>query len=381
MRKEITFDRFVRGALGVAGIALAIYILNLLSDVLLPFFIGWVFAYMLYPLVKFFQYKLRLRSRVVSIILAGIVVLAVLGGILWLVIPPIISETIRFKDVIIEFITTRWGESEITYHIKAFFQTHVDQNSILQLLHEKNIMEAANSAINQALDVVYKTVDIVIGVIASLITLLYMFFILLDYEKISNGWIKLVPKKNRRFAGRLAHDVEHGMNAYFRGQALVAFLVGVLFSIGFLIIDFPMAIGLGLFIGLLNLVPYLQVVGFIPTILLAMIKAAETGQNLWLILLLAAIVFIVVQTIQDMILVPKIMGKLMGLNPAIILLSLSIWGSLLGIIGLIIALPLTTMILSYYKQYIDYNEKQWQKRHRNLVEKAEKESFLKKSEE
>lgn len=365
----------------MAGVALAIYILNLLSDVLLPFFIGWVFAYMLYPLVKFFQYKLRLRSRVVSIILAGIVVLTVLGGILWLVIPPIISETIRFKDVIIEFITTRWGESEITYQIKTFFQTHVDQNSILQLLHEKNIMEAANSAINQALDVVYKTVDIVIGVIASLITLLYMFFILLDYEKISNGWIKLVPKKNRRFAGRLAHDVEHGMNAYFRGQALVAFLVGVLFSIGFLIIDFPMAIGLGLFIGLLNLVPYLQVVGFIPTILLAMIKAAETGQNLWLILLLAAIVFIVVQTIQDMILVPKIMGKLMGLNPAIILLSLSIWGSLLGIIGLIIALPLTTMILSYYKQYIDYNEKQWQKRHRNLVEKAEAESFLKKSEE
>lgn len=381
MRKEITFDRFVRGALAIAGIALAIYILNLLSDVLLPFFIGWVFAYMLYPLVKFFQYKLHLHSRVISIILSGIVVLAVLGGILWLVIPPIISETIRFKDVIIEFITTRWGESEITYHIKTFFQTHVDQNSILQLLHEKNVMEAANSAINQALDVVYKTVDIVIGVIASLITLLYMFFILLDYEKISNGWIKLVPKKNRRFAGRLAHDVEHGMNAYFRGQALVAFLVGVLFSIGFLIIDFPMAIGLGLFIGMLNLVPYLQVVGFIPTILLAMIKAAETGQNLWLILLLAAIVFIVVQTIQDMILVPKIMGKLMGLNPAIILLSLSVWGSLLGIIGLIIALPLTTLILSYYKQYIDYNEKQWQKRHRNLVEKAEKESFLKKSEE
>lgn len=355
MRKEITFDRFVRGGLGIAGTALAIYILNLLSDVLLPFFIAWVFAYMLYPLVKFFQYKLRLRSRVVSIILSGIVVLAVLTGIFWLVIPPIISETIRFKDVILEFISARWGDSVITEQVKLFFQTHVDQNSILQLLHEKNIMEAAKSAVNQALDVVYKTVDIVFGIIASLITLLYMFFILLDYEKLSNGWIKLVPKKNRRFAGRLAHDVEHGMNAYFRGQALVAFLVGILFSIGFLIIDFPMAIGLGLFIGLLNLVPYLQVIGFIPTILLALIKAADTGENFWLILLLACIVFIVVQTIQDMILVPKIMGKLMGLNPAIILLSLSIWGSLLGIIGLIIALPLTTLILSYYKQYIDYN--------------------------
>ena len=161
-RKEITFDRFVRGALGTAGVALAIYIINLLSDVLLPFFIGWVFAYMLYPLVKFFQYTLRLRSRVISIILAGIVVLAVLTGIFWLVIPPIISETIHFKDVILEFISTRWGDSVITEQITLFFQTHVDQNSILQLLHEKNIVEAAKSAVIQAMAEVYKTVDIVI---------------------------------------------------------------------------------------------------------------------------------------------------------------------------------------------------------------------------
>ena len=62
------------------------------------------------------------------------------------------------------------------------------------------------------------------------------------------------------------NDVKVSMNQYFRGQSLVAFCVGILFCIGFLIIDFPLAIPLGLFIGLLNMVPYLQIVGFIPTI-------------------------------------------------------------------------------------------------------------------
>jgi predicted PurR-regulated permease PerM len=148
-----------------------------------------------------------------------------------------------------------------------------------------------------------------------------------------------------------------GMNKYFRGQALVAFCVGVLFCIGFLIIDFPLAIGLGIFVGILNLVPYLQIVAFAPTILLAILKAADTGENFWIIILSATAVFVIVQIIQDGFIVPKIMGKITGLNPAIILLSLSIWGSLMGFVGLIIALPLTTLIISYYERFILGHEK------------------------
>jgi predicted PurR-regulated permease PerM len=67
-------------------------------------------------------------------------------------------------------------------------------------------------------------------------------------------------------------------------------------------------------------------------------------------------VYIIVQAIQDLFLTPKIMGKYMGLNPAIILLSLSIWGSLLGLVGLIIALPLTTLLIAYYNRYINGNQ-------------------------
>ena len=94
-----------------------------------------------------------------------------------------------------------------------------------------------------------------------------------------------------------------------------------------------------------------------PAILLAIVKAADTGQNFWFIMLLVLIVFAVVQIIQDTFLTPKIMGHVTGLHSAIILLSLSIWGSLLGILGMIIALPLTTLSINYYQKFVIRKEK------------------------
>ena len=90
----------------------------------------------------------------------------------------------------------------------------------------------------------------------------------------------------------------------------------------------------------------------VTVVLLALVKGAESDSNFWLVLLGCFIVFLVVQGIQDLFLVPKIMGKAMGMNPAVILLALSIWGSLLGIVGMIIALPITTLLISYYKRFV-----------------------------
>ena len=113
-----------------------------------------------------------------------------------------------------------------------------------------------------------------------------------------------------------------------------------------------MAIGLGIMIGLMSLIPYVHTLALIPIVFLSALKAADTGMNFWLVLASALAVFAIVQVITDMVLVPKIMGKAMGLNPAVLLLSLSVWGSLLGFLGLIIALPLTTLIIAYYQRYV-----------------------------
>ena len=190
------------------------------------------------------------------------------------------------------------------------------------------------------------------GGVSWLIVLLYVLFIMLDYERLMLSFKQLVPYSHRQRTFRIAGDIKNTMQRYFRGQFLIAMLVGLMFAAGFLLIDLPMGVALGLFIGVLNLVPYLQLISLPITAVLCMIWTMTTGGSFWLIFWEAMAVYVGVQCIQDLLLTPKIMGKAMGLNPAVILLSLSIWGSLLGFMGFIIALPLTTLILSYYNLYI-----------------------------
>ena len=352
LEREITFDRVVRWMIAALVATAAVWLLGRLSSVLLPFFIAWILAYMLYPFVIFLQNRCRLRYRVVSIAVALLVVLAVLTLAAFLVVPPIIEESVRLSKLITVYFHDTLASSELLQNVQNMLLNYANDDSLMKLIQHSSVMDVAENLVLQVWDFLSGTINFAIGLLGSLVVLLYLFFILMDYEKISEGWIRFIPAGKRDFAGMVVKDVKDGMNAYFRGQSLIALLVGILFSIGFLIIDFPMAIGLGLFIGVLNLIPYLQMVGFIPTVILALVKAADTGQSFWVIILCALAVFAVVQAIQDMYLTPRIMGHVMGLNPAIILLSLSVWGSLLGIIGLIIALPLTTLLTSYYRRFI-----------------------------
>lgn len=351
-QKKITFDSFIRGVLSGVVIIAILYLLNRLSGVLLPFFIAWLIAYLTYPMVIFYQNRLRLRSRVLSI-LAVMLTLVVLDGIAFsFFVPPMIEECAKLKELIEIYLIEDRNHAAIPETVSEFIRKNIDFNWLQNNITTDNIVSAIQKLLPKVWTLLSTSYNIILAIFTLFIIILYLFFILLDYEQIANGWITLLPKKYQGMALRLTTDIKTSMNRYFRGQALVAFCVGILFSIGFLIIDFPLAIGLGLFIGLLNMVPYLQIIGFIPTILLALLKAADTGESFWWTLGLALVVFAVVQAIQDMILVPKIMGKITGLNPAIILLSLSIWGSLMGMLGMIIALPGTTLLLSYYQRYI-----------------------------
>ena len=356
-KKKITFDSFIRGTLGFLLVIGALMLVERLSGVLLPFFIAWLIAYLIYPLVKFFQYKLRLRSRIASIFCALLTLTAIGVGAFYLIVPPMLTEFSKVNDLFVTYFTNGLSaDHNIPQSLSRFIRENVDIEALNRLLSEENILNAVQSTVPKLWALLSQSVSVLFSIFASFIILLYIIFILLDYEAIAEGWIHLLPIKYRHFTRTLVDDVQNGMNKYFRGQAFVALCVGILFSIGFLIIDFPLAIGLGLFIGALNMVPYLQLIGFVPTILLAILKAADTGQNFWIIIASALIVFAVVQIIQDTLIVPKVMGKITGLNPAIILLSLSIWGSLMGMLGMIIALPLTTLMLSYYQRFIINHE-------------------------
>jgi predicted PurR-regulated permease PerM len=350
--KPFTFDRVSRIVFSVLMIGGLIYLLAVLKNALLPFLIAWLMAYMMQPFVRFFQYKLKFKSRVLSITAVLVSLAGLLILLYQLVVPSIIDEI----QGTFQLLQTHQGNPEniplIPESWRIYIVNQMDLLHLSELVSRENLLNTLKQIAPRMWTLLSSTFSLLISVTILFVVMLYFIFILLDYEKIAEGWIKLIPERYRPFAQGLAEDVEVSMNRYFRGQALIALCVGVLFAIGFKIIDFPLAVSLGLFIGFLNLIPYLQTLGLIPMLLLSLLKAAETGGSFWLIFGSALLVLCVVQGIQDLFLTPKIMGKAMGLNPAIILLSLSIWGTLLGFVGLIVALPLTTLSLSYYKRFI-----------------------------
>jgi len=353
--EKYDLDSITRGVITIT-ILVGLYLLTRrLSSVLLPFLVSWVIAYMLHPLVSFLQHRCHLKNRGLSVAAALLLVVGFIAAIIAIIVPMISREMAVLSDYISFYLESVDSAKVLAFLPPEWQERYVDliQNmNISNLLQDEEVMAFLQKLMPKVWAWISGGFSALASIAVVAVCLLYIVFILLDYDALTDGWSKFIPVKYRSGAERLMSDLEKGMNSYFRGQAMVAACVGVLFAVGFELIGLPLGILIGLFIGLLNMVPYLQVVGIIPCVLLGVLQAAETGRPLWLVFTLIAVVFCVVQAIQDFVLTPKIMGGVTGLHPAVILLALSIWGSLLGIVGMIIALPMTTLMISYYKRFV-----------------------------
>ena len=351
---HLAFNRttIIRSLITIAVLVILYLLIRRLSGVLLPFLISFVVAYMLAPIVNFFQHKCRLKNRVISVIVTILLVIGVLTSAIAALVPAISKQASSLSNSVKTYVANWDGNEYFSPRINEQIEELIQSMDIRALLHSPEVQQGIEKVLPVLGDWINSGVNAVMSLAIGFVCILYIIFLLIDYEKISKNWHKYIPQRFSEGIQMLMNDLDRNMNAYFRGQALVAGIVGILFAIGFQIIGLPMGIGIGLIVGVLNLVPYMQALGIPPCILLGLIQSAETGRPVWVVMLCIAAVFIIVQSIQDMVLVPKIMGDVTGMSPAWILLSLSIWGSLLGIIGMIIALPLTTLLVSYYKRFV-----------------------------
>ena len=345
-------ETIIRSVITIAVLVALYLLVRRLSGVLLPFLISFVVAYMLAPIVNFFQHKCRLKNRVLSVVVTILLVIGLLTGAVAAVVPAISRQATSLSQSVKTYVSQWDGNEYFSPRVNERIEEIIQSIDIKTLINSEEVQQGIKKVIPILGDWISSGVNAIMGLAVAFICILYIIFLLIDYEKISTNWHKYIPHRFRDGIVTLMEDLDRNMNAYFRGQALVAGIVGILFAIGFQIIGLPMGIGIGLFIGVLNLVPYLQALGIPPCIILGLIQSAETGRPVWVVMLCVAAVFIIVQTIQDMVLVPTIMGNVTGMGPAWILLSLSIWGSLLGFVGMIIALPVTTLLVSYYKRFV-----------------------------
>ena len=356
-RREFTFDRIAR-MLVLSVLILLIYVaVQAIWSIILPFLLAGIFAYMMMPLVRFFQYTLRLRSRGLSVILT----LLLLGAVVYLaiifIIPSINAEIEKTLQVISGYSS---GQDILMMilprNIRNYLNGGLRWGNFPQQLSFEKVLENVKLLLDQVGGIINSTLSIFSWGLVFLIGFIYFVFILLDFENLARGFISLFPKTLRPTIRTISMDLDRYMNNYFRGQALIAISVGILLSIGFNIIGLPLATAMGIFIGILNFIPYMQALGIIPLGLASLLMAAQTGENAFVCMLLAYGVLMIVQIIQDMIIVPHIMGQTMGMRPSLILLVLSIWGYLLGFFGMLIALPITMFIYSLYMRYVLQDE-------------------------
>ena len=351
-RTPYTFDRVMRIFFSAAGFMIALYLLYILKGVLLPFMVAMLLAYILEPIVLWNRRWMHCRKRFFPVMVTLLEVLVVLGVFGAIFVPYLVSEATEMADAIQKYATTQVDIPYISQEIHKFIQENVNFDELSSYLTKEQWAEMIRTVAKSSWTVLSSSVGFVWEVVSWLIVLLYLIFIMLDYERLTLSFRQLVPFSHRQRVFKILDDIKYSMNRYFRGQFLISMLVGILFSIGFVIIGLPMGVLFGLFIGMLNMVPYLQLVSLPICFLLCLAATVSGGVPFWPLLWESLAVYLIVQLIQDMLLTPKIMGKTMGLNPAIILLSLSVWGCLLGFLGLIIALPLTTLLLSYYDHYV-----------------------------
>lgn len=358
--KPFTFDRVIRIAI-LIGIAWAlISLVGYLSDVLIPFAVALLLAYLLNPLVGFIQVRLRVRIRPIAVVISLVLVAGVLTAFFWLLVPKIAAEIRHMGRLLSNLVNETDMKSRasalLSEELWQFLKDFAAREDVQAFFSSDKFGDLAAGAAKKILPGVWGlfsgALNLVLATLGLAIIMLYLVFILIDYEKIAKDWVELIPLRARAGTVRVLNDFKDAMQNYFRAQSLIAFIVGVLFAIGFWIIGLPLAIVLGLLIGLLNMVPYLQMIGLVPAVFFALMRSLETGESFWLLLAMVLAVFAAVQLIQEVILNPRILGNAMGLNPAVILLSVSIWGKLLGFVGVIIALPMTFLLLCYYRQFL-----------------------------
>ena len=176
-RKKITFDSFIRGVIVALVIIGILMLFKRLSSVLLPFFIAWLVAYLIYPLVTLFQYRLRVKNRVAAIFCALLSIVAVCVAAFYLLVPPMIQEFGRVKDLVMEYFSNHSYGSNIPQTLSEFLRQNVDPQFVTRLFEEGNLLDAIKATVPKMWSLLSESVNLIFSLFTFFLILLYIVFI------------------------------------------------------------------------------------------------------------------------------------------------------------------------------------------------------------
>jgi len=313
-------------------------LLGVFYNLLVPLVVAGILALILQPVVDFLARHLHV-GRIVSIVILYVLFIIFVAVLFFFLAPMVYEQARNFVETAPELLATiEERASAYLPGITALVSSYFEGGDADKLLPETEGM-----------------VSKIMGYIGLLVGLgfvpLYLFFALLSVDGLRRHEAEILsifkPGTQRRVSYFIDVFLEY-MTAFFRGQLVIAMIMGILFSIGFTLIGLKFSILIGLILGLLSLIPFLGTIVGLLLVLPLVFFQEDGGLSL---LLLALAVFAVVQLIESWFLTPRIMADRTGLHPVTVVISVFFWGIALGgIAGMLLAIPLTAFFVAIWSQ-------------------------------
>ena len=295
----------------VALFILSLWIIFLIRDLLIILFIAVIFVSALSPLVKFFI-KLKL-PKVLSIALTYIIIIAIVTGLIVSIVPPLIEQSSKLVVASPALVAQFFNVTNLDRSIFSQELTNISKNLF----------------------------SITLSIFDNLVTIIFLlvlsFYMLLEKEKLETRLASLFGSKEERVK-LLIVKIEEKLGAWLQGQLILSLVIGILSYIGLTLLNIPYALPLAMMAGIMEVIPVIgPIISALPAIFLALTISPFLS-------IAVAVMYLVIQQLENNLIVPQVMKRAVGLNPLIVILAIAIGSRLLGIAGALLAVPLAVVI-------------------------------------
>ncbi len=324
------------------------WMLYVARSALFPYIIGLVAAYLVLPLVNFLDRRMpsRLRdrnlSRPLSILIVYLIAILFIAGVFSFLIPPVVKQgQILWKQMPELAVKGQALGAELLGKYQELIPLDIQQriqSSLERLI--STIGQALREGLTRTVSVISSTISFFLGI---LVVPFWLFYILNDEAKVRESALDLIPDKIEPDLLNILRITDDIFSAYIRGQLILCLFIGVMATVGLLIVGVDFALLLGLIAGAFEILPFVgPILGAIPALFVAVLQSPTTA--LWTL-----VVFIIIQQVENLFLAPKIAGESVKLHPALVMVVLVVGNEALGLWGMLLAVPLTAVVRDVFK--------------------------------
>ena len=325
---DLNSRRWSRWILVLVVVAATIYFLYRVREVTIPFIWAGLLAYLLFRPVQFIE-KQGLK-RVWAILLLYVVIIVALGTIFYFALPGLIRELTEMARAIPQYaheaqhMADRLQNLDIPVRLGEIVKENISRVNEFVYQGLRNFVGGLYSFLSKVLAIVFAPI--------------LAFYILTDWEKIRDSFLKLFSPRGRREAQELFSSLDTVLIEFFKGHLLVATFVGAMVGLAALLLGVKFPLMLGILSGVTNLIPYFGAfLGGVPAVAVALTESWQLG-------LYMTLAIFVIQQVEGNLITPKVIGGKLGIHPLLIVFSLLAGGKLWGIWGMLVAVPLAAVL-------------------------------------